>query len=362
MTGCANDANAQKHQYRPGADVRTGDARRDLDGVRTRNGSERFESKRIRFGEAVSAHRRESSGSILRAEIDSLDAGDANRSRPDLGDVLEHEVADNTKKNYAAQWRMFVSWALRNGSKPFPAGPTEVAVYLAERLERRGHRPATLRAAAAAISYVHQTARVEDPCADPTVRKTLRSATRKTGSFQRQAEALTMSALNRIREIARRPRRGRGGRLESPAAARRRGDLDVAVIGLMRDGMLRVSEAAAIRWDDLSTEQDGTGRLQIRRSKTDQEGETTVLYVSAETMAAVEVLRKDACPDDPVFGLGPNQISARIIRAAAAAGLGDGFSGHSPREGMARDLARAGTELPRLMTAGRWRSPRMADR
>ena len=26
---------------------------------------------------------------------------------------------------------------------------------------------------------------------------------------------------------------------------------------------------------------------------------------------------------------------------------------------MARDLARAGTELPRLMTAGRWRSPRM---
>ena len=146
MTGCANDANSPKHHNHHGTDVRIGDVRQGLDGVRTRNGSERFESRRTRFGEAVSTHRRESPGSILRAEINSLVAGDANRSRPDLGDVLEHEVADNTKKNYAAQWRMFASWALRSGSKPFPADPTEVAVYLAERLERRGHRPATLRA------------------------------------------------------------------------------------------------------------------------------------------------------------------------------------------------------------------------
>ena len=45
--------------------------------------------------------------------------------------------------------------------------------------------------------------------------------------------------------------------------------------------------------------------------------------------------------------------------AARAAGLGDGFSGHSPRVGMARDLVRAGIELPSLMTAGRWRTPVM---
>ena len=62
---------------------------------------------------------------------------------------------------------------------------------------------------------------------------------------------------------------------------------------------------------------------------------------------------------DSVFGLRPNQLSRRIKQAAEAAGLGDGFSGHSPRVGMARDLARAGIELPRLMNAGRWRSPTM---
>ena len=44
------------------------------------------------------------------------------------------------------------------------------------------------------------------------------------------------------------------------------------------------------------------------------------------------------------------------------AGLGDGFSAHSPRVGMAQDLSAAGAELPELMTAGRWDSPTMPAR
>ena len=48
--------------------------------------------------------------------------------------------------------------------------------------------------------------------------------------------------------------------------------------------------------------------------------------------------------------------------AAVAAGLGDGYTGHSGRVGMAQDLARSGLELPALMTAGRWKSSRMPAR
>ena len=43
----------------------------------------------------------------------------------------------------------------------------------------------------------------------------------------------------------------------------------------------------------------------------------------------------------------------------AASELGDGFSGHSPRVGMAQDLAADGAALPELMQAGRWRSSAM---
>ena len=42
--------------------------------------------------------------------------------------------------------------------------------------------------------------------------------------------------------------------------------------------------------------------------------------------------------------------------------LGDGFTGHSGRVGLAQDLAATGVELPALMTAGRWKSSRMPAR
>ena len=234
-----------------------------------------------------------------------------------------------------------------------------MAAYLAERILLHGHKPATLRMAAAAIAFVHKNAGMDDPCASPEVKKTLKSATRRAGRSQKQAEALTAEALDAIRSTAHNPRVGRGGRMESRGTARSRGDLDITLASLMRDGMLRVSEAAALTWKDIETEADGTGRLLIRRSKTDIEGEGAVGFLSAQTMADLEQIRNGKAKGDSIFGLRPNQISGRIKKAAQAAELGDGFSGHSPRVGMARDLAKAGVELPSLMTAGRWRNPAM---
>ena len=276
--------------------------------------------------------------------------------------VFSHAVARNTMTNYRVQWRSFVNWALGRGIRVLPADPVQVAAYLAERMEEQGHKPATLRMAAAAIAFVHKMAGEDDPCASPEVKGTLRSATRRAGRTQKQAAALTADALTAIQLTACNPRRGRGGRFETPKAARIRGDLDVALVSLMRDAMLRVSEAAVLTWKDLETEADGTGRLLIRQSKTDAEGEGAVVFVSAPSMARLGSIRRGSVDTDSVFGLRPNQLSRRIKKAAKAAGLGDGFSGHSPRVGMARDLARAGIALPSLMNAGRWRTPGMPAR
>ena len=276
-----------------------------------------------------------------------------------LNAVLNHEVARNTMTNYRAQWRNFIVWALGKGIRALPADPAQVAAYLAERVEEHGHKPATLRVAASAIAFVHKTAGVDDPCSSPEVKRTLRSATRMAGRSQKQADALTAEALAAIQATAYKPRHGRGGRYESQETARSRGNLDIALISLMRDAMLRISEAALLTWKDLVTEAAGTGRLLIRRSKTDAEGEGAVAFVSTPTMATLRLIRDGRVDTDNIFGLRPNQISRRIKQAAQSAGLGDGFSGHSPRVGMARDLARAGIELPSLMNAGRWRTPTM---
>ena len=306
-------------------------------------------------------HHTEAVTSVLNcsAKATPSDVTDVESANGNLHTVLDHEIARNTMANYSAQWRNFIIWALVRGVPAIPAEPAHVAEYLAERMEKQGQKPATLRMAAAAIAFVHKTAGVDSPCASSEVKRLLKGATRKAGRSQKQAGALTAEALTVIEFTARNPRRGRGGKLENQETAKRRGNLDIALIYVMRDAMLRVSEAASIAWSDMESEADGTGRLLIRRSKTDAEGEGAVAFLSAPTMVALGLIPSESLATGRVFGLRPNQISRRIEKAVQAAGLGDDFSGHSPRVGMARDLARAGIELPSLMTAGRWRSPAM---
>ncbi len=276
-----------------------------------------------------------------------------------LSGLFCREVTHNTIRSYRSQWRSFVTWATARRVPAAPAKPEHVAAYLAERFEQLGHKPATLRVAAAAIAYVHSNCGLGNPCSHPDVKRTLRGATRVAGKAQKQAKGLTADALDAIAATACRPRLGKNGRRESAQAAARRGRVDIALVRLMRDAMLRVSECAALTWSDIETVPDGSGRLLIRRSKTDPDGEGAVVFVSTQTMAALASIRNGAPAGLRVFELSSNQISLRIKKAALAAGLGDGFSGHSPRVGMAQDLARIGVELPSLMTAGRWRSPTM---
>ncbi|MCY4374431.1 MAG: tyrosine-type recombinase/integrase, partial [Spirochaetaceae bacterium] len=146
-----------------------------------------------------------------------------------------------------------------------------------------------------------------------------------------------------------------------PAAPpRRRGLADIALCGTMRDALLRREEAAALTWADIAREDDGSGRLTIPRSKTDPEAGGAVQYLGPTTMRDLAAIRPlDARPGDRVFGISGSQVSRRIAAAARAAGLGNGFSGHSPRVGMAQDLAASGAALPELMQAGRWSTSAM---
>ena len=175
---------------------------------------------------------------------------------------------------------------------------------------------------------------------------------------RRQAAALTAEALAAIRATAGNRRTGPTNRTESPEAARIRGAVDVALASVMRDAMLRRSEAAALEWADVELRPDGSGRLRVRRSKTDQEGEGAVQYLGKGTAAAVREIRPgNPDPDAHVFGLRSGRSVARRLAAMArAAGLEGAFSGHSARIGMARDLVAA---VAAVQVAGRWKSPRM---
>ena len=162
-------------------------------------------------------------------------------------------------------------------------------------------------------------------------------------------------------------------------AANWRGSLaglrDAAIVALMSDAMLRVSEVAALDCADLATETDGSGRLTIRYSKTDQKGEGAVQFIGSPTVRRVQVwLDAAGHRAGPMFRrvrrgavVGNERIADRslrriIVRRAADAGVEGRISGHSLRVGAAQSLAAAGASVVDMQTAGRWKSPEMPGR
>ena len=140
--------------------------------------------------------------------------------------------------------------------------------------------------------------------------------------------------------------------------------------------MLRVSEAAALDVADLAGEANGTGRITVRQSKTDQTGEGTVLFLGEPTMRRVQAwLAAVGSPTaGPLFrqvrrggSVTTGRLSDRALRRiiaerARAAGIEGRVSGHSLRVGSAQSLAAAGASLVEMQTAGRWGSPTMPGR
>ena len=85
------------------------------------------------------------------------------------------------------------------------------------------------------------------------------------------------------------------------------------------DGLLRVSEVAALDVGDVQAEANGSGRLFVGESKTDQEGRGVVLYLGALTVSRVNAwLAAAGHQDGPLFrrvrvggGRNENAIIAR---------------------------------------------------
>ena len=99
--------------------------------------------------------------------------------------------------------------------------------------------------------------------------------------------------------------------------------------------------------------------------KTDQAGEGAYVVVTPDTLTALKQLRQDSeawSDDESVFGLSMSQISRRVDSMARAAGLGEGYSGHSGRVGLAIRMTRRGAPLQAVQTHGRWKSPSMPAR
>lgn len=268
-------------------------------------------------------------------------------------DAARNSRSHNTKAAYRTYLSAWTIHAAKRGVLARPAHPAAVAEWLTS-LADQGKSINTIQVAKAAIAAAHREAGLDDPTSTELVRRVLAGLAREAarqGRRSSQVKGLTVEDLRRIRAHLEPP----GGAPPGPIALR-----DLALVQVMRDGLLRRSEACNLIWGDILQVEDGSGRLTIRHSKTDPEGRGAVMFLAPATMAALERIRPaDAHPHQPVFGLSGPYLSMRIKTIAERAGLGPGYSGHSCRIGMAQDLAAHGATLAQLMTAGRWTNPAM---
>ena len=207
-----------------------------------------------------------------------------------------------------------------------------------------GEAMATIALARAAISHAHAAAgiaKADNPGRHPVVAEAVKGWRNQAAAPRAGLRADRRCPGSGPGETARLPRRGRGSRTETTAMAQARGTVDLAIIGVMNDAGLRRSEAAALTWTDIEFWPNGTARITIRKGKNQPEP-ATVAVTETTARALRDIQPNDTDPAASLFGLTGESLANRVRAAARAAGLGDGFSRHSGRIGMARRMVAAG--------------------
>ena len=326
---------------------------------------------RLAAGEAGLARRGRSSGEEESTYQEVLDLMVS--AEEELPPELSEEDVENIKSARAASmsadtlngymrhgWKPYEQWCETMGISVEDARPQHVEAYLC--LLAKDLLPDVVAVRLNGIRYFYSQVRpFDNPAAHPDVARTMSGIRRNKPRAPSQMSPIRESDYEQIVEVAQGPKAW-----ETERDAIIRGAFDIALIGTMRDGLLRLAEATKAKWRDLESRPDGTGVLTIPMSKTDQEGKSQVVFVCENSMLALDAMRRIKLSlgvvlsaDDRIFPLCKESLRKRISAACESAGLEGRYGGHSCRVGMAQDLAVAGFSLVQIMQAGRWDNPQM---
>jgi site-specific recombinase XerD len=166
------------------------------------------------------------------------------------------DKAEATIRAYKSDALLFDGWCRGQSLRgSVPASAEIVAAFLVSEAER-GVRASTISRRAAAIRYAHKLAGHPDPTETEHVRTALRGIRRTLRTATRQKAPATAEIL---------------AAMLSHCPQTLTGKRDRAILALGFAAALRRSEMAALNVEDLTQDKDGL-RVQIRKSKTDQEG------------------------------------------------------------------------------------------
>ena len=278
---------------------------------------------------------------------------------------LRDAKAENTRRAYASAWRQFRTWAEAGGHPALPAAPQAVALYLGHLASKRPvhrHRPAG-PLGHLPLSRRRRGAEGRQSGLPPGGVRGGQGVAQPGPRLPGRQEPSPPTPWPGSARFSVCPREAAADEWSQQTTARRRAALDLAIIGVMADGGLRRSEAASLTWGDVEYYPDGTARITIQKGKNKPEPATVAVAVTGTTARALTEIQPNG--DDPsqsVFNLTGETLANRVRAAARAAGLGDGFSGHSGRIGMARRMVVAGAPNAAVQNQGRWKHGDMVAR
>ena len=264
------------------------------------------------------------------------------------------KYAERTREKIKRTWARWYAWCANREINPLEPSPEQLATYLEELSETLNMNTVDSHLYGISTTFKLAAPDGKNPAQDNLVKSTLEALKREKGQPPVQMTALREEDYIRITYASAAPRPW-----ENDRQARLRYVTDMALISLQRDGLLRASEATALTWKDLTEMDDGSGRLYIARSKTDQKGEGAFAFVSPQPMGWLRELRALADERESIFGFKRPALARHVAAAAGDADLQGRYGGHSSRIGMAQDLALANFTLPQIMNAGRWKDTRM---
>ena len=272
-------------------------------------------------------------------------------------ELIEKSFAQNTIRNRRHALQKFDKWL--QGRQITDGLLAEYATHLFD----IGKAPGTISIVVSAVKWYLKHRNGGTPVELPITSATLSGIRREGKDRGRgQRNGLTWREVEKICAV-------------QEADSTLRGLRNSAILRIMSDGLLRISEVTELRIDDL---EDNT--IQVRFSKTDQEGQGEHLYLCEDTRQIVrEWLKRSELAEGYLFrrmtARGDNlyrdkQTSEpskltddgvrRIIKSCAArVGLTEKVSGHSLRIGTTVSLAQMGASLVDIQVAGRWKDPGM---
>ena len=261
--------------------------------------------------------------------------------------------SENTLRAYRSDFKQYEAWCAKKKQPSLPATADLIAEYVD--FMATSNKSATIRRRINSLGTVFKLSKNSDPTKEPEVVLALKRMHRKIGRHQKQATPLTRDILDQLLQ---------------QCGSNIKGQRDRILLLLGYETMRRRSELCNFKFEDLARIPGRGHTIRLIRSKTDQEGASKLITISASLHRLIMEWQNQhqlkgfilksvdrhgnvgAVLHSGAIGAILNKLTAKLGREV----VDYRFSGHSFRVGAAIDLLEAGSSLEEIMLRGGWRT------